>query len=151
MKSYLVLALCLSLCSGFNLAYCQEDLKGLFVSYARAVLDWNSVINFRQAIQETGYAVQYLGYALIDCDPLPSGLFSPEVLSKAGEELTHYKDELEFEQLVNYASDATCEEKLQVLVENAQYYLKTKEGHSFILQSLHDFMLTCHQAFESYF
>jgi hypothetical protein len=151
MKTYLVLALSLSLCSGFNLADCQADLKGLFISYAHAVLDWNSVINFRQAIQETGYAVQFLGNALIDCDPLPSGLFSPATLQEAGEQLIHYSDSLEFDPLINFASDSTCEEKLEVLIENAQYFLKTKQGHSFILQSLHDFMLTCHQDFESYF
>lgn len=144
MKTFLVLALSVSLCSSFNLAKCEADIKGLLISYTHAVLDWNSVINFRQAIQETGYAVQFLGAALIDCDILPSGLFLPETLQEAGEQLVHYSGNLSFEPLINYASEATCEEKLQIISENVDFYLSNKQGYSFILQSLHDFMLTCH-------
>ena len=45
-------------------------------AYARAVYEWNAIIHYKQTIPEMGYALQYLGSALIDCNIL--SIFSAE-------------------------------------------------------------------------
>ena len=150
MKTILLLALTFSLAHSFNSDMCSSDLKGLLYSYARAVRDWNSLVNFRQAIQETGYAVQYLGWVLIDCDPLPAGLFATAPLIEAGEQMRAYSGSDTFESLLAYTSEAPCEEKLQVILENADYVVKSNSGYDSMLQSLHDFIYTCHSGLGSF-
>ena len=144
MKSILILALALSLAHSFNSEMCTSDLTGLLHSYARAVRDWNSLVNFRQAIQETGFAVQYLGWALIDCDPLSFGLFATGPLIQAGEHMKSYSGSDTFEALLSYTSEDPCEEKLSLIIENADYMIQNSSGYASMLQSLHDFMFTCH-------
>jgi hypothetical protein len=148
MKTIFLLVLTLSLTSSLNIKECQADLTALIHSYLRAVRDWNSIVNFRQAIQETGFAVQYLGWALVDCDPLPSGLFATQPLIEAGEKMKEYSGSDSFEPLLDYVSDALCEEKLAVLIENSRFLIEKDSGYEFMIQSLHDFMATCHTSFK---
>ncbi|OMJ86592.1 hypothetical protein SteCoe_11880 [Stentor coeruleus] len=144
MKLLCLLVLTLSLTQGFNLKRCEKDVEGLVVSYSRAVIDWNLLIYYKQAIQEMGYALQFLGSALIDCNPLSVLFLEQSVLITAGTEMTKFDGPVDgFTELFDYVSDENCEEKLNIIHINAQYYLDNNSGLQQTLQSLHDFMVTC--------
>ena len=144
MKAILVLFLVLSVSQGFNLDRCGEDLEGLVVAYARAVYDWNVIVYYKQAVQEMGYALQYLGAALIDCNIL--SIFSAEyaALQLTGEKLTAFEGPVEgFTRISSEHTDEACEEKLQAVYESAGYVRAENKGFQTLLQNLHDFMATC--------
>lgn len=144
MKLLCVLVLTLSLTQGFNLERCEKDVEGLVVSYSRAVIDWNILIYYKQAVQEMGYALQFLGAALIDCNPLSVLYLEQSVFVMAGAEMTKFDGPIDdFTALFDYVSDDNCEEKLHLIHMNAQYFLDNNSGLQQTLQSLHDFMVTC--------
>ena len=143
MKALFLLALLLSVSHGFNSELCEEDIRGLLVSYTRAVIDWNAFLYYKQAIQETGYFLQYLGAALINCNFLPVLSSQQAVLQMAGEELTKFDGTEEFDMVLEIVTQHGCEEKLQILNENSLFYLKTGTGVQSIMQSVYDFMTTC--------
>ena len=134
--------LCIS--QGFNFNQCGLDVEGLAVSYVKAVINWNKIVYYKQAIQEMGYALQFLGAALIDCNPLNLFFAEHSMLRIAGERLTNYNGPTdEFNSIITYATENLCEEKLDIIYENAEYYLRENKGVQYLMQSLHDFVVTC--------
>lgn len=145
MKTLLVLLLVLSGTQAFNLKKCEIDVEGLVKSYARAVYDWNMIVYYKQAIQEMGFALQYLGAALIDCNIFSVFSLQQELLQSTGENLANFDGPVEeFTKISDFVSDEACEEKLNFIYEKAKIAKQGGKVLQELFESLSDFMATCH-------
>jgi hypothetical protein len=144
MKSLFILVLILSIGHGFNFEKCTEDIEHLAESFLNAVVDWNMIFYYRQAIQEMGYSLQALGMALIDCNVFSLLFLEKSVLDIVAEDLINYSGPVD--QFTPFSTEVTardCDTKLKFIHEAAAVAKESQQSIQKLMESIYDFMSTC--------